>query len=337
MSQSAILQISPLSLPWATSDPFLFCAYHLDHYPGGNEDLGPNASLSGRNIGQDFAGKDGWNMYHGQKVPGFPAHPHAGFETVTVVTQGMVDHSDSLGATGRFGDGDVQWLTSGRGVQHAEMFPLIHPDANPFELFQIWLNLPKRSKKAEPHYKMLWAEDIPTIREVNADGNGFTLNLIAGSFSGQQALAPTPDSWASEPEGEIQIWTLKLDPHAQFDLPKGSSEVNRSLYFYEGDSIAANGQSINTGHRIMLNPTEDLSIVNGSAPAYFLFLQGRPIGEPVAQYGPFVMNTEQEIQQIFHEFQRTQFGGWPWSDSGPTNPREDGRFARYPDGTLEKK
>lgn len=337
MSQSPILAVSPLSLPWATSDPFLFCAYHLDQYPGGNAELGPNTSLAGRNIGQDFAGKDGWNMYHGTKVPGFPAHPHAGFETVTVVTQGMVDHSDSLGATGRFGDGDVQWLTSGRGVQHAEVFPLLKEDANPFELFQIWLNLPKRSKKAEPHYKMLWAEDIPQIQEVNAEGKDFTLNLIAGSYKGKKALTPTPDSWASEAASEVQIWTLTIDPHATFELPAGAEGVNRSLYFYEGESITVADQSVPVGNRIQLDPTAGLTIQNGAEPASFLFLQGRPIGEPVAQYGPFVMNSQQEIQQIFQEFQRTQFGGWPWEDHAPTNPKEMGRFARHPDGTLEEK
>ena len=156
MKQSPIISIQPLGNQWATQDPFLFCAHHYDEYPGGNENLGPNASLAGRNIGQDFAGKDGWNMYHGQKIPGFPAHPHCGFETVTLANIGLVDHSDSLGATGRFGNGDVQWLTSGKGVQHAEMFPLLNKDENPFEIFQLWLNLPSKSKGVDPYYEMLW-------------------------------------------------------------------------------------------------------------------------------------------------------------------------------------
>ena len=144
MTKSAIKNIKPLILPWETQDPFIFCSYHYDEFPGGNENMEPNISLEGRPLGQDFASKDGWNMYHGANVPGFPAHPHCGFETVSVVTKGMVDHSDSLGGKGRFGNGDVQWLTSGKGVLHAEMFPLLNKDKNPFEIFQLWLNLPKK-------------------------------------------------------------------------------------------------------------------------------------------------------------------------------------------------
>src|SRR5205085_1996887 len=101
---SPILAVKPLGFPWETADPFLFCAYHDDAYPKGNGKLGPAVSLAGRDIGQDFSRKDGWSMYHGDSVPGFPAHPHRGFETVTIVRKGLIDHSDSLGATARFGD-----------------------------------------------------------------------------------------------------------------------------------------------------------------------------------------------------------------------------------------
>ena len=124
MSQSVVLNVLPLGFPWQTVDPFLFCVHHVDLYPAGNEAMGPAASLAGRDIGMDFAGQDGWRMYHGDVVPGFPHHPHRGFETVTLVRRGFIDHSDSLGATARFGQGDVQWMTAGRGIVHAEMFPL---------------------------------------------------------------------------------------------------------------------------------------------------------------------------------------------------------------------
>jgi redox-sensitive bicupin YhaK (pirin superfamily) len=94
----AVLTSKPLGFPWQPQDPFLFCVYHDDRYPAGNGKMGPAASLEGRNIGQDFEGKDGWRMYHGETVPGFPPHPHRGFETVTIVRKGLIDHSDSLGA-----------------------------------------------------------------------------------------------------------------------------------------------------------------------------------------------------------------------------------------------
>ena len=111
----SVLQTVPLGFQWATADPFLFCVHHVDDYPAGNDRMGPVGTLAGREIGNDFAGIDGWRMYHGTTVPGFPQHPHRGFETVTFVRSGLIDHSDSLGATARFGRGDVQWLTAGQG------------------------------------------------------------------------------------------------------------------------------------------------------------------------------------------------------------------------------
>ena len=117
---SPILQKLPLGFPWVTADPFLFCVHHDDRYPAGNDQLAPDgALLAGRRLGQDFEGKDGWRMYHGEVVPGFPGHPHRGFETVTIVRKGTIDHSDSLGAAARFGSGDTQWLTAGAGVVHS--------------------------------------------------------------------------------------------------------------------------------------------------------------------------------------------------------------------------
>ena len=130
------MTVENLGFPWATRDPFLFCVHHLDFYPKGNGRGGPAASLRGRQIGNDFIIKDGWRMYHGAKIPGFPAHPHRGFETVTVVQRGMVDHADSMGAAGRYVGGDVQWMTAGSGVQHSEMFPLLEENqGNTLELF----------------------------------------------------------------------------------------------------------------------------------------------------------------------------------------------------------
>src|SRR5688500_1055829 len=153
------MQVRPLGFPWETRDPFLFCVNHDDRYPAGNEVLGPASSLAGRDLGQDFEPSEDWRMYHGRRVPGFPAHPHRGFETVTIVRRGLVDHSVSLGATARYGHGDVQWLTAGRGIQHSEMFPLLRQDApNHLELFQIWLNLPRADKMVEPHFTMFWAD-----------------------------------------------------------------------------------------------------------------------------------------------------------------------------------
>ncbi|MEM9329429.1 MAG: pirin family protein [Bacteroidota bacterium] len=338
MSKSPIKSVKVLGFPWETSDPFLFCVYHKDDYPRGNDQMGPDASLEGRNIGQDFTIKDGWRMYHGDTVPGFPQHPHRGFETVTVVPRGLVDHSDSLGAAGRFGEGDVQWMTAGKGVLHSEMFPLLKQDSdNHLLLFQIWLNLPKKSKFVEPHFAMLWSETIPTFVHTDANGKKTSVNVIAGQIGSHEAPKPAPNSWAADPANEVAIWTIQMEAGATWELPLSSAEINRRLYFYEGSTIEIVGQTIQKNRGIHLEASQAVTVVNGESDSHLLLLQGRPIGEPVAQYGPFVMNTQQEIQQAFEEYQQTQFGGWPWPKHDHVHPREVGRFARHADGREEFK
>lgn len=329
-----VLQQFPLGFPWQTQDPFLFCVYHLDHFPKGNGDMGPDPShLQGRPLGNDFTLKDGWRMYHGTTIPGFPAHPHCGFETVTMVNKGFCDHSDSLGAAGRFGQGDVQWMTAGRGVQHSEMFPLLHDTKeNTMELFQIWLNLPKAHKFVDPHFKMLWHEDIPVVQEKQA-----SIKVVAGSYLDTSAPTPAPDSWAADPQNEVAIWNIQMEPDGTFTLPKAKALVNRTLYFYEGVSVHIDGEHILPNHGITLDAGQEVVIKNGGQSGAFLLLQGKPINEPVAKYGPFVMNTQTEIQQVMDQFRLTQFGGWPWPYPDHVHNKDRGRFAQYPNGDLVEK
>jgi redox-sensitive bicupin YhaK (pirin superfamily) len=244
----------------------------------------------------------------------------------------MVDHSDSLGAKGRFGNGDVQWLTAGKGVQHAEMFPLLNEDSNPFEIFQIWLNLPAKSKKAEPYYKMLWSEDIPSIDEKDKNGKNIKLELIAGSYKNTSALPPNPDSWAADANNHFQIWMIKMDEKAVFKIPSIDEELTRSLYFYQGESFTIEDKTINENHFVELDPKQEVELMNGNREGFFIFLQSRPINEPIVQYGPFVANTKQELQETIQAYQQTQFGGWPWPESGPVHGKTMGRFSKLPDG-----
>ena len=333
-----ILQLNPLGFPWETSDPFLFCVYHEDFYPEGNDNLGPNTTLKGRNLGNDFTVKDGFRMYHGETVPGFPAHPHSGFETVTIATKGLIDHSDSLGAAGRFGNGDVQWMTAGRGVQHSEMFPCLNQDAeNPMELFQLWLNLPKANKKAEPHFAMLWHEDIPVYRYSDSEGNKTEVKVIAGNIEDKKALPAAPNSWAFDAANEVAIWTIKMEANATWTLPKASANVNRKLYFYKGSEIEIASQKVKPNHAIGLKANEETTILNGDTEGYFLLLQGKPIGEPVVQHGPFVANSAQEIQNSINVYYANQFGGWPWPSMDHVHPREKGRFAKFANGDIVEK
>ena len=356
-TRPVVLSTQPLGFPWPTTDPFLFCAYHDDAYPQSNGDMAVDeALLAGRQLGSDFSRKDGWSMYHGNPVPGFPGHPHRGFETVTVVRKGRIDHSDSLGATARFGDGDVQWLTAGKGIVHSEMFPLLDATApNPLELFQIWLNLPARNKMVAPHFTMFWAEDIPRFTATDAEGRTTHVASVAGRIGPVQGapgeggplapppdswaaqLAPPPESWASAPDADVAIWTLQLAPGARWTLPAASGAgTRRSLYFFKGQSVTIADQRV-AGHAVVeVRADAEVELVNGDTEAEFLVLQGRPIGEPVAQYGPFVMNTQAEIAQTMQDYRRTQFGGWPWPDDAPVHGRDPARFAKHPDGREEK-
>ncbi|MFT5249208.1 MAG: redox-sensitive bicupin YhaK (pirin superfamily) [bacterium] len=340
MKTNKIIQIKKMGFPWETQDPFLFCAHHRDEYPEGDEQMGLAINhLEGRNIGQDFVVKDGFRMYHGSHIPGFPYHPHRGFETITINKEGFVDHTDSLGAAGRFGAGDVQWMTAGKGIQHSEMFPMVHQDKkNTLEIFQVWLNLPKSDKFVEPHFKMLWEDMVPEVTSEDEEGRKTIVNVIAGSLHEIQAPKPTPNSWAATPEHGVSVMTIKLEPNATWKLPRTTiKEVNRTLYFYSGESIKVAGEKLTEYHLVQLNPEEDIELENGFKDGYLLLLQGKPINEPVAQHGPFVMNTEAEIQEAFSDYRKTQFGGWPWPNQEQVHEREKGRFAFHADGTKEIK
>jgi hypothetical protein len=332
-----ILQQVPLGVQWPTADPFLFCVHHDDAYPAANERFGPAASLAGRDMGQDFSRRDGWSMYHGDTVPGFPQHPHRGFETVTLVRRGLIDHSDSLGAQARFGHGDVQWLTAGSGIVHAEMFPLLDRDApNPVELFQIWCNLPAADKRVDPYFTMFWADDIPRLETADAAGRRTAVTVVAGALADLTPPAPPPNSWASRPESDLAIWVLRLEPAATWTLPRAHGpETVRVLYFFEGATMRVAGTDVDVNTGLVLQAEADVELTAGAHEVECLLLQARPIGEPVAQYGPFVMNTEAEIQAAFADYQRTQFGGWPWPEDGPTHGADPERFARVPEHEIQ--
>jgi len=332
MSTDAVLELVELGMPWQGLDPFIFTVHHVDAYPAGNEALGPRSPLDGRNIGADFSYVNGWSMYHGDVVPGFPQHPHRGFETVTVVRRGYVDHSDSLGATARYGEGDVQWLTTGSGIMHAEMFPLLDDvESNPLELFQIWLNLPPESKLVPAHFGMLWGEEIPTM----SFGPGVSVDVIAGRVADAVAPAPPPNSWAARPDSHLAIWLIRLAAGARWELPTAPEDVNRMLHCFAGGTVRVGPSRIEPRVGARLRPDLTVEIESFGGPAELLLLQGRPIGAPVFQMGPFVMNSAEELRQAVDDYRRTQFGGWPWPRRDPVHDRSEGRFAIHADGRLE--
>ncbi|MGK2318429.1 pirin family protein [Gordonia rhizosphera] len=334
-TQSALGTVVDLGKPWRGVGPFLFASRHVDKYPRGNAQGGPASGLDGRPLGSDFNHPSGWSMYHGHRVPGFPAHPHRGFETVTIARQGIVDHADSTGAGARYGDGDVQWVTAGRGVSHSEMFPLVNQDAdNPFELYQLWLNLPAANKGAAPEFTMQWHEDIPVV----TGSEGAKVTVIAGEFDGTAPLAPPKASWAASRDSDVAIWLIDLEPNSSIEIPATNSDAAERLLYVHGDakaSVSVDGTTVHDGQGFAQTTRSRLTLATSAVPATVLVLQGAPLNEPVVSYGPFVMNTDAEIEQAFADYRRDQFGGWPWPDTAPVYDLDAPRFAMYGDGRIE--
>lgn len=335
---SAIVQTFGIDSPqWPAVDPFMFLAHHDDKYPVAEGDtMGPaKATLAGRDIGMDFAGIDGWNMYHGDVVPGFPQHPHTGFETITVVEEGLVDHTDSVGAVARYGRGDTQWLTAGSGVAHAEMFPLVDDqNANPLHLFQIWLNLHPEDRRAEPGFRMFWADETPVVEVRDAEGRRAAVKVIAGSFDGVDALTPPPASYASRPAAHVAVFHAELEPGASVTLPAVADGVIRTLYVYDG-TVQADGETLAV-QGAATDASQPLTAVAGESGARFMVLQGRPIGAKVVQQGPFVADDQASLIGVIRDYQAGKFGRWPHATDAPVQPRDQGRFARYPDGSVTR-
>jgi len=175
----AILRILPVTAgPMPTPDPFLFCVYHRDEYPAAS-DSSMEAPMVGN--GHHFDPEAPYRMYHGSRIPGFPQHPHRGFETITATIEGLIDHADSVGNAGRYGEGDVQWMTAGSGVVHSEMFPLVNRDSpNHTRFFQIWLNLPAKNKMVDPSFAMFWANEVP--KHTSKDGNASVTTFYGNYF-----------------------------------------------------------------------------------------------------------------------------------------------------------
>ena len=273
-----------------------------------------------------------------RSCPAFPQHPHRGFETVTIVRNGVIDHSDSLGATARFGRGDVQWLTAGAGIVHSEMFPLRDPAApNPLELFQIWVNLPAADKFVPPYFSMFWREDPCRVTSIRDDAGGVTeVTVIAGALGEVRPPAPPPNSWAARADADFAIWSIRMTPGAHWTVPPARPGTTRVLYLFRGASLRVGDRDVRGKVGIQVQPNVALPLTAGADVTEILVLQGKPIGEPVVQHGPFVMNTRAEIQQAIADYQRTQFGGWPWPSDGPVHGVREGRFALHADGKVER-
>lgn len=280
--------------------------------------------------GADFDWSRPYRMYHGTHIPGFPQHPHRGIETLTVALEGLVDHADSLGARGRYGEGDLQWMSAGAGIQHQELFPLIRTSrANTLQLYQLWLNIPARSKMSPPAYVMTWRENLERV----AGEGGAAAIVYAGELAGARGGTPPPSSWAADPANDVGVYVLQMPPGSSFTLPPAAhAGVNRVAYVTKGSGVRVG--TIDTPPKATVELRSDVaavfSVSAGGAAVEVLVLQGKPIGEPVAQRGPFVMNTQAEIAEAFADFRRTGFGGWPFPKEEVVFERSRGRFSAQP-------
>ena len=255
---------------------------------------------------------------------------------MTFLIKGTIDHSDSVGASGRYGAGDVQWLTAGRGIEHAELYPLLNEGArNTIELFQIWLNLPASEKMVDPYYTMLWRENIP--RTLLKDDEGRTTEVVAvtGRFAGLQPPPAPPNSWASHDDADVAIWQFMAEPSAAWTLPPTASpQTVRTLYVYDG-TVQLGGKAFVGPIGLVLRSDRPVRVTAGERGVSALVLQGRPIGEPVVMGGAYVMNDELEIQEAQRDYRDGRFGQWAWRDDAPVHSRSTERFATHPDGSSE--
>ena len=224
-------------------------------------------------------------------IRGFPTHPHRGIETVTYMLEGSVNHRDSLGNAGKIGAGDVQWMTSGRGILHEEM-PRRSENGNIYG-FQLWVNLPAAQKMSQPRYQEVAANAIPVVEK-----DGVTIRLVAGEFGGVRG--PVTEIAASP-----LYMDVKLAPGSSFIYPVPSGHTTLA-YVFEGTGEFG-GQVVESVSMVVFNDDGDQIEVMSESGVQFMLISGAPFKEPIVPYGPFVMNTVEEIQQAIQDLRNGTF------------------------------
>lgn len=232
---------------------------------------------------------------------GVGSHPHRGFETVTIVYQGEVAHRDSSGGGGTIGPGGVQWMTAASGIVHEEFHgEHFAREGGPFEMVQLWVNLPAADKMKPPGYQGITADQIPTVLLQSVQGvEAGTARLIAGECMGQRGPART--------FSPMQVWDLHLKAGHTVSLPAPEGHTTVPLVLH-GRVRAADGAEASDAEMMVFTRTGDGVTLEALTDATVLWLSGEPIDEPVVGYGPFVMNTEAEIHQAFADFQGGRMG-----------------------------
>jgi hypothetical protein len=227
---------------------------------------------------------------------GFPLHPHRGIETVTYILSGVVRHKDTLGNSGTIGAGDVQWMTAGRGIMHEEM-PQVRPEG--IAGFQLWVNLPANLKMTLPRYQNILAAEIPEIEREN----GVLIRVITGEVDGTSG--PVSEIAANPTYMDVSVPAHRTFTQA---IPRGNTAF---AYVFQGEVQFGNGDAkkalVRSPQLVVLGDGEFVEIATGDSPARFLLVSGKPLHEPVARYGPFVMNTREEIEEALRDLRQGTF------------------------------
>ncbi len=246
----------------------------------------------------DYAGP--YNFEPTTERRGVGQHPHRGFETVTIVYDGEVEHRDSTGQGGVIGPGDVQWMTAGGGILHEEFHsPAFSRTGGPFRMVQLWVNLPAKDKMTRPGYQSILNADIPTVSLPDDAG---TARIIAGAMDGSKGPASTFTP--------INVWDvrLNLDAETTLDLPEGHTAM---VVVLSGHVTVNGDQPAGAAEALLLDRQGDSVSLNADADTTLLILTGEPIDEPIVGYGPFVMNSEDEIRTAITDFNSGRFGDIP--------------------------
>lgn len=235
-----------------------------------------------------------------QQPRGVGQHPHRGFETVTIVYQGELEHRDSTGSGGLIGPGDVQWMTAASGILHEEFHSAAFTEqGGTLEMVQLWVNLPARDKLAAPGYQTLLDQDIPLVP---LDDGAGSLRLIAGEFAEQQGPARTFTA--------MDVWDIRLNADKPLTLPVTEGR-STALIVLRGTLLVNGSQLVREAQMVLLDRAGDELLLKANNQALVLLLSGEPIDEPVVGYGPFVMNSQAEIAQAVKDFQSGAFGQLP--------------------------
>ncbi len=322
------LRVTPIDMHWDTEDPFLFASHHEDDYPKGNRQQAPPLhEIAGRNLGRDYEQRMGFRMYHGKVVPGFPMHAHWGYETLTLAEKGLVDHHDNMGISGRFGNGDAQWICASSRYSHNEMYPLSNQeDRNPNDITQIMINLPLELKNRENAVNTVWRGDIP-----RASGPGWSAKVLCGRFGNASASSPSPETWATEGHG-VRIIRFEMEPGSELTIDPSAESAGRNLYIISGNGVKILGTDVSVDSRVKILTSEEIKINNGDAPTVMWLLEGVPIKQKMSMFGPVCLGDLAQVRAGMDEIRKNEYHEWQWEIVDRTQPLGAERHISYPDG-----